>query len=461
MAMRKRLGELLLEAGRITAAQLGMALKRKEQRGGRLASSLLELGLAGESELLTLLAAQQGVPAVDLSKSIIALEHLALVPRAVAEQNLILPLGLIQGQIALGMVTPDDVNIKGEVQFVTGRSVKPYLVLEGRLKKVLALAYAQKEAFGRFWRGERAGQPVGSEPADGYLCVIAEKLPEPDVEIVIDEDPGPMEVADTDIVEVTEEVAAKPVVLVVDDDPEIVTMLQVALQKQGYEVLTANRGDTALETILAKKPHLVLLDAMLPGMHGFEVCQKVKSSPAHRQTRIIMLSALYRGWRIAGDIRSVYGADDYVEKPFHLRPLLAKVKAILAGRHEAAEAEENETVDARAFYDRGMALYQDKKYDEAETVLREACANAPLSARVHYALANVLIVRNRVFEAMHEYEETIALKADMFTPLRNLAILYQRQGFRRKAAEMWERALNCAPDDETKVNVREQLLKLI
>ena len=77
------------------------------------------------------------------------------------------------------------------------------------------------------------------------------------------------------------------------------------------------------------------------------------------------------------------------------------------------------------------------------------------------ALANVLIVRDRIFEAMHEYEQTIGLQADLFTPLMNLAILYQREGFRRKAAEMWERALSCAPDEESKAHVREQLLKLI
>jgi tetratricopeptide (TPR) repeat protein len=107
-----------------------------------------------------------------------------------------------------------------------------------------------------------------------------------------------------------------------------------------------------------------------------------------------------------------------------------------------------------------VAFYREKRYEEAEAALLEARQLDPFSANVHYALANVLLARNRLYEAMREYEQTIELAPELFAPLRNLAILYQKKGFRNKAVEMWERALRCSPEGERE-QVREQLLKLL
>ena len=107
-----------------------------------------------------------------------------------------------------------------------------------------------------------------------------------------------------------------------------------------------------------------------------------------------------------------------------------------------------------------MSLYQEKKYEESETALREAAALDPFSANVHYAMANVLLAQNRIYEAMRAYEQTVELKPDLFVPLRNLAILYQKKGFRNKAMEMWERALRYCPEGERE-QVKEQLIKLL
>ena len=76
-------------------------------------------------------------------------------------------------------------------------------------------------------------------------------------------------------------------------------------------------------------------------------------------------------------------------------------------------------------------------------------------------MANVLLATNKVYEAIREYEQTVELKPDLFVPLKNLAILYQKKGFRNKAVEMWERALHCSPDEGIRQEVKEQLLKLL
>ena len=123
-------------------------------------------------------------------------------------------------------------------------------------------------------------------------------------------------------------------VLVVEDDPTLRLGLKTALRSEGYRVLDAATGTSGLETALAEQPDLVLLDVMLPGMNGFEVCQELRQR--NPELPIVMLTAKgeeedkVRGLRL--------GADDYVVKPFGLLELLARVDAALRrGRIAATE----------------------------------------------------------------------------------------------------------------------------
>jgi DNA-binding response OmpR family regulator len=114
-------------------------------------------------------------------------------------------------------------------------------------------------------------------------------------------------------------------VLIVEDDPSILRGLADNLRFEGYEVLTATDGQTGYRTLQAEKPDLVLLDLMLPGMNGYELCRKARAEGL--LTPIIMLTARgEEGDRVLGlDL----GADDYVTKPFSVRELLARVRAVL------------------------------------------------------------------------------------------------------------------------------------
>ena len=121
----------------------------------------------------------------------------------------------------------------------------------------------------------------------------------------------------------------RKLVLVVDDEPEIRQLVQRTLESKGYAVATAADGADALAQAEALVPDLVLLDAMLPKLHGFEACRRLKSSPRTRHVPVVMMTAIYRGWRFAQDAREAYGAEDYVEKPFRLDDLLRRVEAAL------------------------------------------------------------------------------------------------------------------------------------
>jgi DNA-binding response OmpR family regulator len=127
-------------------------------------------------------------------------------------------------------------------------------------------------------------------------------------------------------------------VLIVEDEPDIAEGLRYNLEREGLAVVVAATGEKGLEIALDRKnpPALILLDLMLPGMSGMELCRRLRREPATRRTPIIMLTA--RGSeseRVAG---LELGADDYVTKPFSVRELIARVRAVLRRADETATA---------------------------------------------------------------------------------------------------------------------------
>ncbi len=111
-------------------------------------------------------------------------------------------------------------------------------------------------------------------------------------------------------------------ILVVDDERPIVDILKFNLEKEGFHVLTADNGLTALECALTQNPDLILLDIMLPKMDGFDVCRKIREK---LNVPIIMITA--RDEEVDKVLGLELGADDYITKPFSVRELIARVKA--------------------------------------------------------------------------------------------------------------------------------------
>ena len=118
-----------------------------------------------------------------------------------------------------------------------------------------------------------------------------------------------------------------PTILIVDDEPNIVIPLQFLMEQNGHSTLVAQSGEEALEIISKEKPDLVLLDIMLPGVDGFEVCEIIRLNPEWRNTRIIFLTAKGRDVDIAKGM--VLGADEYITKPFSNQQIIDAVKKLL------------------------------------------------------------------------------------------------------------------------------------
>jgi two-component system, OmpR family, alkaline phosphatase synthesis response regulator PhoP len=116
-------------------------------------------------------------------------------------------------------------------------------------------------------------------------------------------------------------------VLVAEDEPNIVAALEFLLRRGGYEVEVAGNGGEALAIIERAPPDLVLLDVMMPGKSGYEVCARIRERPEWREMKVIMLTAKGRDADVEKGLST--GADLYVTKPFSTRDLLAKVRSLL------------------------------------------------------------------------------------------------------------------------------------
>jgi two-component system, OmpR family, alkaline phosphatase synthesis response regulator PhoP len=119
----------------------------------------------------------------------------------------------------------------------------------------------------------------------------------------------------------------KETILIVEDEKDIAKMLDYNLKKEGYKTLVAHDGEDAVDTAITKQPDLILLDLMLPGMDGLEVCKTLKGESKTALLPIIMLTA--KSQESDKVVGLELGADDYVTKPFSPRELMARIKAVL------------------------------------------------------------------------------------------------------------------------------------
>lgn len=119
----------------------------------------------------------------------------------------------------------------------------------------------------------------------------------------------------------------KEKILIVEDEKDIVKMLEYNLKKEGFRVITAYDGEDAIDLATREHPDIVLLDLMLPGMDGLEVCKSLKAQNKSKDIPIIMLTA--KSQEADKVLGLELGADDYVTKPFSPRELLARIKAVL------------------------------------------------------------------------------------------------------------------------------------
>lgn len=185
-------------------------------------------------------------------------------------------------------------------------------------------------------------------------------------------------------------------ILLVDDDPNISHLVRLYLEKEGFAVTEAARGDTALDSFHKEVPALVLLDVMLPGLDGLQVLREIRKTS---KTPVIMLTAKDETFdKVLG---LELGADDYVTKPFETKELVARVKAVLR-RAPAAEEKQTENDDTLRFPQLTISLARyEVTYEGRELEM------PPKELEVLYYLAshpNMVFTREQLLERVWGFD---------------------------------------------------------
>ncbi len=494
---KKQIGRILLKRKLISQEELDRQLEtqRRAHDGVPLASRLAASGVVPETEVLRALSEQLGVPGIDLNQIAIPIGHLDLVPREVAESSRVLPVLVRDDRLFLAMANPRDKRVVDELEFVTGRKVYPYVAITSTLERTIRAAYDAKDAGAAYYAG-----PQAPPHALRQLGVDAEASARRETDsvapgappVVVDEQLQDAAAADdistSDFGELGEEVSRLDVmneelraaavaaasttskvppsgktILVVDDEEEIRKLCRRLLTEKGHRVIEADRGLVALRMVKEETPDLIVLDAMLPELHGFDIAKRIKGSEKYGSIPILMVSAVYRGWRIAEDLKTNYGIEDYLEKPFRIADLLSKVTRLLEQKDVHAPAHDPEQINRNAarYLEEGIAAYKNGEADLAIALLKKGISIDPLAYRLRYHLALIYGKKGLFYDGINELERAVDLNPKHFPALKNLAVLYEKAGFKNKAVEMWERCVHTAPDAETRASIKEHLIKLL
>jgi DNA-binding response OmpR family regulator len=502
---KKQIGRILLKRKLISQDELDNQLEKQKtaQDGMPLASRIAASGAVPETDVLRALSEQFGVPGIDLNQIVIAVEHLDLVPREVAESSRILPVLARDDRLFLAMANPRDKRVIDELEFVTGRRVYPYVAITHTLERTIAAAYDAKDSGASQYLGPQAPAAASStgksiapqgagtieQPARGARAERAKahsSAPPVVLDEQIEEAAAEANVSTSDFGSLGEEVsrveafspemreaagmmAPAPMggsgkkILVVDDEEDIRKLVRRLLVDKGHHVIEADRGLMALRMVKDETPDLILLDAMLPELHGFDIAKRIKGSEKYGSIPILMMSAVYRGWRIAEDLKTNYGIEDYIEKPFRIAEMMAKVTRLLDRAAGGAPSADPEQISRNAakYLEDGIAAYKAGDIDLSISLLKKGITVDPLAYRLRYHLALIYGKQGQIYDGITELERAVDLNPKHFAALKNLAILYEKAGFRHKAVEMWERCVHVAPDTETRSSIKAHLVKLL
>ncbi|MCP4600572.1 MAG: response regulator [Proteobacteria bacterium] len=495
---KTQLGKILLKQKLVDANQLETLLNDQKADPERLASKALGKGLIDRTKALKALSEQHGVPAVNLDDVEIFLEALDVIPQDIALKHLILPVSVTGDTIYLAMANPDDRRVIEEIEFVSGKRVFPHVVLHTQIVEIIDECYKTRDAGDKVYRGKLVGSDFDGAaggatqtPREEHSTagtVIADTAMDPELELSVEIDipldemsivqplPEPSSsqtpIASPAISDLPAQIEPgttserkKPggiKVLVVDDEDDIRLLISRVLADKGYVVVTAARGLDAIKKVQTEKPDMIVLDAMLPEVHGFDICKKIKGSSKYGHIPVIMISAIYRGWRYAQDLKDSYGVDDFLEKPFKINELLKKVEKFSRMSSPEIESRSEElSKEAERSLAAGIDAYRNGRIDEAIDLLKKGVSIDPLAFKLYYHLALLLGKKGLSYQAIRSLENALELAPDYFPALKNLAVLYQKAGFKFKAIETWERALGHCTDEETRDGIKRHLVSLL
>ncbi len=483
------LGALLVEANCLSQAKLDDVLARAPFVGeDRVAADISALAVENEAAVCEILSEKMQAPALVLSTSTLDLRALLLIPAAMIREHRVLPVLSDGATLTVAATKPELPALIGPLEVATGHRIVVVVALEPLLLEAI------ESAFRALSEGEVALHGSRSQSALPLLHLarapIKVRMPRADsvaraLGAVLDQalDPPagrlPKELQPNSSaaigalrlkqVLVTRDgarptptegvvvVRARPLCLVVEDDDAIRGLIARILRHDGCDVEEAADGQQGANFLRQKRPDLLVLDAMLPHVHGFEICAAIKRSPTWTTLPIIMVSAVFKGFESAKSIQEVHGADAFLEKPFevnHLRHVAADLLKRPKPVTTKTQAQNLTAERARALVDHHLTLGE---VADADVVLEAWLAADPFSARAWLERGNLSLQKGDDVAALRAYELASTYDATLFIAHLSLAMMYERLGFVRRSRATWEKAAAAAPDAAVAAKIRQQL----
>jgi DNA-binding response OmpR family regulator len=476
------LAKLLVDSGAVTQPQMAAIYEHAARAPGQadVDAELLTLASEHEDVIAAVVAERTQVPAVVFGSSTIDLTALDLVTADFLREHQVLPV----------LARSDDITVAVADPARAAAAVAHLgVMLARRIVVVTTVAQLLAVAIERALDARRAGGDVlrGGRAVDGGASLtlrsphVKARIPRPDsiaraladvFDDLTESVPGPPRAptlgalrlkkvrspvsgeSDAGVIERSLVKHERPHVLIVEDDEAIGLLLSRSLQGDGYDTHHVLTGDAVGQALSNRRPDVIVLDAVVPGVHGFEICAALKASPEWRSTPVIMISAVFRGFERAHEIQEQHGADAFIEKPFQLDHVRRVVADLLRQPLPAAvvtPAQHLSESRARALVDHHVTVGD---IASANAVVTRWLASEPLSARAWLERGHLAMQGTDYMGALQSYEIAAVYDRTMFNAQVSLASLYEQLGFKRRAKTTWMAAAACAPDHETGARIR-------
>lgn len=445
------------------------------------------------SDLLSM-AEKHGVPAIDLSALRLRLEDLSVLPQEVARRHGVLPVLVKDDALFLAMAAPDDQRAIEEVEFVSGKKVLAFGCDAEQLGAIIDTAYERLALGDEHWAGPRSAPPPAPRPPPPPppLPVGRSAPPLPKAlksrSATLVNSPGvpPPPPAARPALRVPPPAPAPAAPLPTRSDPPVSpsilpSALPPMLSPSGHSVLLvvghdgdrellresfADLGHTvtehphlegALEAIEAQRPDLVVVEPQLPDGHGYTLLEPLRE----RAVSALVLLPGASNRRVLDDLRAAFGVKGALERPIRAVDVLTRAEAVFENAPGDDAPEDYLSPQAEVSLQSGVEAYQQGDLDKAIGFVEDGLRAAPSSFRLHYHHGLLLGRRGDVHAAIAALDRAVGIHDHYFPALRNLAVLYERAGFRRSALDVWERAYAAAPDDASRESIKARIVSLL
>lgn len=420
---RKPLGKILLKQKLVSEEELEEQLEKQRLKpgGDRLASTLAQSGKVADVHLLKALSEQLGVPAIDLAQVMIPLSNLSIIPIEVARQHLILPILIKENEVHLAMADPNNRRMIEEIEFISGKKVFPYVALQHSINEVISYAYriaAEGKEFytGPFVPRNQINAQISSTEIQWKIGVMSSQL-------------------------------------------RLCSEVQDAANYANLSLVTFSADVEAIKHLAADPGLILVLEVTCVDPICMGILQKIREDEPETAIERVIVVCEDAPWRMAHDIQRLVRVKHVLGWPLQPDKFKRCINRLMYSNQEVDALSIAPEV-AQAI-DTSMRAFKRGEPAVAIAGLLASIIHAPDSFELHYNLGLLYGHQRRISDAIRELTLALDIRPHDFSVLRNLAVLYQNQGFTRMALEYWEHALCYAPAEELKAGLHEHIASLL